>query len=129
MPRRIQELTKAQIGRIRANLSRKATQVGDRLSKFALGESDSYGNEIEMSQAQVAAAKAVLNHVLPAQQQTQLEDITKDYGDPAEVKAQFDEAVRESTLRQLIDTGMTIEEAKEVLDGKKVIPIDQKTGS
>jgi len=50
MPKKIPELSNLQIGRIRANLSRKTTQIGNRLQLNAAGElKDKDGNLIEMT--------------------------------------------------------------------------------
>jgi hypothetical protein len=108
----IQHLSKLEIGRIRSNLSRKATQLGNRLSKFAMGEEG-----IEMTPSQVKAAGLVLSHVLPSQAQTQIEDITPDRGDPKDIKEQFDELTREKTLAQLTPI-MGKQMAERVLNGE-----------
>ena len=108
----IQHLSKLEIGRIRSNLSRKATQLGNRLSKFAMGEEG-----IEMTPSQVKAAGLVLSHVLPSQAQTQIEDITPDRGDPKDIKEQFDELTREKTLTQLTPI-MGKDMAERVLNGE-----------
>ena len=92
----IQHLSKLEIGRIRSNLSRRATQLGNRLSKFAMGE-----DGIEMTPSQVKAAGTVLSHVLPSQAQTQIEDVTPDRGDPKDIREQFDQLARDRALAQL----------------------------
>ena len=108
----IQHLSKLEIGRIRSNLSRKATQLGNRLSKFAMGE-----DGIEMTPSQVKAAGLVLSHVLPSQAQTQIEDITPDRGDPKDIKEQFDALTRDRTLAQLTPI-MGKQMAERVLNGE-----------
>ena len=108
----IQHLSKLEIGRIRSNLSRKATQLGNRLSKFAMGEEG-----IEMTPSQVKAAGLVLSHVLPSQAQTQIEDITPDRGDPKDIKEQFDALTRDRTLAQLTPI-MGKQMAERVLNGE-----------
>ena len=83
MPRKISELSKLEIGRIRSNLSRKASVIGDRLIKNTLGElKDKNGDPVEMTNSQVQSAKIVLGHILPAMQSTEItehvEKVTKE---------------------------------------------------
>ena len=79
MPKKIPELSKSQIGRIRANLARQASVIGDRVSKCATGE-------LELTQQQLTAAKLILGHVLPAMQQQEIEVTDNKHGQVEDVK-------------------------------------------
>lgn len=114
MPRKIPQLSKLQISRIRANLSRKASQLGNRLSAHALGETGKDGKPVEMSPSQIKAAQVILGHILPAQAQTQVEDLRAERADPLSTKRQLEETLLELAasgdakfkreLQQRIDT-------------------------
>ncbi len=70
---RRQTFTKSEQQNIRANLARKASQLGNRLTKYGLGELP----EDAMSANQVRAALGVLSHVLPSMVQQEVEDVTE----------------------------------------------------
>lgn len=95
MPRKAPTLTKSQIKQIRANLARKATQLGNRLVLNGLGElKDHEGNPIELSAGQIKSIEATLKFVLPAQQE--IDDTT-------EIEVNYDELRQQAeALKQQI---------------------------
>mgnify|MGYP001821068568 CR=1 FL=1 len=111
MPRKIEHLSKLEIGRIRSNLSRRASVLGDKLTKHALGEQ-------EMTPSQIKAAQVVLQHVLPAQAQTQVEDVTEARPDPLDTKAKLDELAREQIIDRLTRSGVDRALAERIADGE-----------
>ena len=107
----IKTLSKLQIGRIRANLSRNASQLGNRLTAHALGE-------VDMNPSEIKAAQVVLTHVLPGQQQTQIEDITPERGDPLEVQEAFNHMIHDRLVEQLVHAGFDMGKARDIADGR-----------
>lgn len=89
MPRKRPTMTKSEIQRIRANLSRKATQIGNRLSDYALGVEG-----IQMSSAQVRAGLGVLQNVLPSMQSMELNDISENRQSYVDVEAAYQAALQ-----------------------------------
>ena len=101
MPKKTPELSKAQIGQIRANIGRKATQIGHRLTAYALDKDGS----VKMTATQVSAGKVVLSHVLPAQGIQEINDVTE--SNIGELKQDYSE------VRQRILKSATKEEYEE----------------
>ena len=119
MPKKIPELSNLQIGRIRANLSRKTTQIGNRLQLNAAGElKDKDGNLIEMTSSQLKSAELVLKHVLPGQQATTFNDVTEPEKSMADVEREYQEVIAQlpvHDLRQVL-ASMPIEERQALID-------------
>lgn len=95
MPRKRPDLTKSEQQRIRANISRQATQIGNRLADYAMGK-----DGVTMSSAQVRAALGLLGHTLPSMQSTEVTDLTPTvtYQD---VEAQYAAALQTMTMTDL----------------------------
>jgi len=89
MPRKPSELTKRQQQTIRSNLARSASQIGNRLAQNALGKL-----ETELTPGQIKSCEAVLRHVLPAMQSTEVMDITETVSRD-EMQEQLEEYKRE----------------------------------
>ena len=102
MPRKIAELSNLQIGRIRSNLSRKATQIGERLQKNAMGTlMDNDKNPLEMSASQIKSAELVLKHVLPGQQATTFQDVTEPEISMQEQEQRYQQAIAQLPVSDL----------------------------
>lgn len=104
---RPKELTKTQIGNIRAGIARHATRVGNRLAAYVEGD-------LELTPGQVRACGILLQHTLPAMQSTQIEDVTMPMGDAMQVRRQFESLL----VKRLMDTGMSRQEAEDTLRRK-----------
>ena len=119
MPRKIAELSNLQIGRIRSNLSRKATQIGERLQKNAMGTlTDNDKNPLEMSASQIKSAELVLKHVLPGQQATTFQDVTEPELSMQEQEQRYHQAIAQLPVSDLkmVLSGMTKEEKQALID-------------
>jgi hypothetical protein len=104
MPRKIAtSLSNTEIGRIRSNLSRANSKIGNRLQQCALGTlTDKDGNSITMSSSELKAAGLLLANTLPAQAASTIEDVTPNYvnENPQDLQAQYMDMVKD-TLAQL----------------------------
>ena len=116
MGRKTKQLSRHDISRIRANISRRASVIGDRLARSAEGTlTDNDGNPIEMTASQLKSAEIILKHTLPAQAQTEVTDVTDNPMTREEMEAQG------KKLRQQIIESLTAEEISQVM---KVIPVE-----
>ena len=102
-------LTGSQIAQIRANLARKASQMGNRLVDNGLGAlKDKSGQPLELSAGQIKSLLGVLSHILPAMQST---DITVD-----DRQSKSMDELREESVQFLMNAGMTEVDANQALD-------------
>ena len=102
MPRKIASLSNTEIGRIRSNLSRSNTQIGNRLRECALGTlKDKQGNIITMSSSELKAAELLFKNTLPAQQASTVEDVTPGYvnENPQDLQEKYMDMVRDTLVQ------------------------------
>lgn len=112
MPRKLSELSKSQIGKIRANMARKATQISNRLSAFSLDTDET----VKMSATQVNAAKVVLAHVLPSQATTEFSDVTEPEKTPEQMESEYQQALENLPVQDLTEVLRNMEpEARQAL--------------
>ena len=98
--KQLKTLTVSQIGEIRHTAARKASQILARLNNQALGElKNPKGEPIEMTRAQIDAAKLVLAHVLPSQAAVQL-TTNEPERTPQDLAVEI-QAMREQLIREL----------------------------
>lgn len=118
MSKRDEQLTLAQVGRIRATHAKQASNILGRMGKFAEDElyspkRDEDGNKvkIKMSANQIKAGLAVINVVMPAQQSTITQTIEppRNPEDLREAVAKARQAVIESLTPDEIMNAGTIE--------------------
>ena len=117
MPRKIPSLSNTEIGRIRSNLSRSNTQIGNRLRECAMGTlKDKQGNLITMTSAELKAAELLFKNTLPAQAASTIEDVTPDYmlTDPKQVQEQMNDM-----LNQMLDA-LSVDELSAVIESKGI---------
>ena len=119
MPRKIPELSNLQVGRIRANLSRKATQISNRLQLNAIGKlTDHEGKPCEMSSSALKSAELVLKNILPGQASTTFEDVTEPELSVQEQEQRYQQALAQlpvTDLMQVLQTTPT-EERQALID-------------
>jgi len=94
MPRKIPKLSNTEIGRIRSNLSRQNTKIGNRLQECAMGTlTDSAGNPITMTAAELKAADILFKNTLPAQAASTIEDVTQVEPSKQEIEIAYQQAI------------------------------------
>ena len=93
---RRKDLTNDQIKHVRANQMRRCSEILTRVAKFANGESD-----YEMTSAQLKAAQIIKDTCLPALQSTEWTDVTPDMGQPEDIEAQYQEAVKKAAQQEI----------------------------
>ena len=114
MPRKIETLSNLQIGRIRANLSRRTTQIAERLKKNAEGTlRNPEGELIEMTAGQINSAALILKHVLPGQQATTFQDVTEPEQSKEQIEREYQQAI----------ANLPVTDLKEVL---RAMPKDER---
>ena len=119
MPRKIKQLSNLEVSRIRSNLSRKATAIGERLQNNAVGIlTDNDGNPIEMSASQIKSAELVLRHILPGQQATTFTDLTVIEKSKDQIEAEYQTALANLPLQDLTEVlkGIPQEERQALVD-------------
>ena len=108
MPRKIPELSNLEIGRIRSNLSRQNSKIGNRLQANALGTlTDKDGNPDEMTAGQLKAAEILLKNTLPGQTASTVLDVTPIEPTMQEIERQYQQAIADlpmTDLRQVLET-------------------------
>jgi hypothetical protein len=118
MPRKIAELTNLEIGRLRANLSRKVSAIGNRLTDNALGTlTDNDKQPIEMTAGQLKAAEILIKNTLPAQAASTVLDLTPPEPRMEDLERDYLEAIASmpaTDLKQVLD-GMSKEERKALI--------------
>ena len=104
MPRKIPELSKLQIGRLRANLSRSNTQIGNRLQKNSLGKlKDENGDPYQMSASELKSAELVFKNTLPGQQSTEFNDVSEPEKTREQIESEYQAALENLPVSDLTE--------------------------
>jgi Mg/Co/Ni transporter MgtE len=122
MPRKIPELSKLQIGRLRANLSRKNTQIGVRLQRNAMGTlTDENGDKAEMTAGQLKAAEILFKNTLPGQQSTEFNDVSEPEKTREQIESEYQQALESLPVSDLTEVlrNMPAEERQALIDSMR----------
>lgn len=110
---KLEQLTKSQIQQIRNTASKRVAGLLARLGKCAAGDEGS-----QMTANQIKAASLVINSVLPAQQSTQVEDITENRQTKADVERAYNEALE--ALKAKLTTDDIAQSIKAMPDEQRI---------